>query len=97
MVTVAASTGSSAITDARQPGVGRIACALGQSYGDRVSLHLRERLHWAVTEEQPERNAQRAGVGLGGGAGLEWGLGVVFDRQLQRLGYLAAVDPVGQR
>ena len=40
--------------------------------------------------------ARRLGSGLGGGAAVEWGLGVVFHRELDRAGGGLASDPGGE-
>ena len=62
-----------------------------------MAVNAARNLQRTIPQEKPERQSQGAGVGLARGTAVEGRLRVVFDQQLQRLGELAPVDPVGQR
>jgi hypothetical protein len=56
-----------------------------------LAIEPSERLHGVIAEQDPQCQAQRAGVGLRRRTGGERWLWVVFDDQLQRLRQLATV------
>jgi hypothetical protein len=62
-----------------------------------MAAHAARELERAVAQQQAEREPQRAGVGLVRRPAAERRLRVVLDQQLERLGQLAAVHPVGER